>query len=298
MPNLQGSLVSSAKPQSKESELSTSPSQCRPSLPITVKALRYENPCTSFGSALPPMFHTQSVPTASPLNQESVQHCEPPVQGNGFYQPNTRENISEQLYEPQGQNRNNTTNHVVYMQEGNMEHLEDQRRHISNTTSQSACTNNNTDQVPLARTASESMAEDLSNNASSHRSMLREAALNKFRLKRKERCFEKKVCFFTVSIILWQRFSLVYADFNLLPMYYRFGMKAERNLQSSVLEWRDNLYVKCNKIPWLQRNMVDTLIIIEFLSVLVCSIRLLENFVFHSPYRQQPLYVYMLPNNK
>ncbi|KAI9110702.1 hypothetical protein K1719_018140 [Acacia pycnantha] len=193
MRNLQGSIVSSAAPQSKESELTTSPSQCRLSHPIPVKAVRCDNPCTAYGSALPPMFCTRSGPALTTLNPDSIPHREPTFQVNGFCQSNTRESSSEQLYEPQAQNGNNTTNHIVYMQEGNLEHVEDRRRHISPTTGQSACTNSNADQVAIARAASESMTEDLTNNTSSHRSILREAALNKFRLKRKERCFEKKV---------------------------------------------------------------------------------------------------------
>ncbi|XP_028806727.1 two-component response regulator-like APRR5 isoform X2 [Neltuma alba] len=191
MPNFQGSIVSSATQQSKESELPTSPSQRRLSLPIPVKAVRYDDPCATYGSALPPMFCTQSGP-ASTLNPELVPHREPTFQVNGFYQSNTKEESSEQRYDPQGKNGSNTTGHVVYMQESNLEHVEDQR-HISPTTGQSACTNSNADQVAMARAASESMTEELSNNGSSHRSRLREAALNKFRLKRKERCFEKKV---------------------------------------------------------------------------------------------------------
>lgn len=191
MPNLQGSIVSPATPQSKESELTTSPSQGRLSLPIPVKAVRYDDPCTAYGSALLPMLCTQSGPAAT-LNQDLVPQREPTFQVNGFYQSDTKENSSELLYKPQGQNANNTTSHVVYMQESNWERAED-RRHVSPRTGQSACSNSNADQVAIVRAASESVTEDVIKSGSSHRSIQREAALNKFRLKRKERCFEKKV---------------------------------------------------------------------------------------------------------
>nr|KYP38611.1 Two-component response regulator-like PRR95 [Cajanus cajan] len=120
---------------------------------------------------------------------------------------------SEQLYEPCGPNGNNTQNHIVYTQEHKSEHAED-RGHISPTTDQSVsssfCNGNashlnsigygsncgsssNVEQVTTVMAASEAKNEDLTNNGNSHRSIQREAALNKFRLKRKERCYEKKV---------------------------------------------------------------------------------------------------------
>ncbi|KAJ7965245.1 Two-component response regulator-like [Quillaja saponaria] len=51
----------------------------------------------------------------------------------------------------------------------------------------------NVDQVAAARVAAESKNEDFTNNGNSHRSVLREAVLSKFRLKWKEICYEKKV---------------------------------------------------------------------------------------------------------
>ena len=58
----------------------------------------------------------------------------------------------------------------------------------------SACGSNNVDQVAIFRAAPESKNEDsFFNHSGNNRSIQREAALNKFRLKRKDRCYEKKV---------------------------------------------------------------------------------------------------------
>ncbi|KAF7816622.1 two-component response regulator-like APRR5 isoform X1 [Senna tora] len=210
-PTMQRSFMSPTTAQSKESELATSHSQQGHSLPIPVKGIRFNDLCKAYGSVLPPMFSTQSGPPSIP--RSSAVHLEPTFQANAYYHANIKENSSEQLFEPRGQNGNNPPNHVVYLQDHKLEQVED-RGHISPATDQSGSSsfcnenlsrmnsigygsncgsNSNVDQAPIVRTASEVRNEDLTNNASSHRSIQREAALNKFRLKRKERCYEKKV---------------------------------------------------------------------------------------------------------
>ncbi|XP_061364055.1 two-component response regulator-like APRR5 isoform X2 [Gastrolobium bilobum] len=211
-PSMQRCIMSPATAQSKESEFATSHSQQGHSLPIPVKGVRFNDLCTPYGSVLPPMFQTQSGPPSMP-SPSSVVLLQPTFQVNAFYQSNTKENGSEQLYEPRGQNGNSAPNHIVYTQELRQEHAED-RGHISPATDQSVsssfCNGNasqlnsigygsncgsssNVDQVAIVRAASEGKNEDLTTNGNSHRSIQREAALNKFRLKRKERCYEKKV---------------------------------------------------------------------------------------------------------
>ncbi|RDX94314.1 Two-component response regulator-like PRR95 [Mucuna pruriens] len=209
-PSMQRGIMSPTTVQSKESELATSHSQQGHSLPIPVKGVRFNDLCTAYGSVLPSVFRTQSGPPAP--SPSSVVLLEPNFQVNAFYQSNTKE-CSEQLYEPRGPNANNTQNYIVYTQEHKSEHAED-RGHISPTTDQSVsssfCNGNashlnsigygsncgscsNVDQVTTVRATSEGKNEDLTNNGNTHRSIQREAALNKFRLKRKERCYEKKV---------------------------------------------------------------------------------------------------------
>ncbi|XP_004502761.1 two-component response regulator-like APRR5 isoform X2 [Cicer arietinum] len=212
IPSKQKCIVSPATAQSKESELATSHSQQGHSLPIPVKGVRFNDLCMAYGSALPPGFRTQSGPPSTP---GSVTILEPNFQAEAFYQSNGKENNAEQPYEPRHSNGNNARNQIVYTQEHKSEHAEDQRL-ISPTTDQSVSSsfcngnashlnsigygsncgsNSNVEQVATFRTAtvSEGKNEELTNSGYSHRSILREAALNKFRLKRKERCYEKKV---------------------------------------------------------------------------------------------------------
>jgi len=219
-PGMQRCIVSPTTVQSKESEVATSHSQQGHSLPIPVKGVRFNDLCTAYRSVLPSMFSTQSGPQAMP-SPSSVVLLEPNFQ-NAFYQSNIKESSSEQLYQPLGPNGNSSQNHIVYTQEHKPEHAED-RRHFSPTTDQSVsssfCNGNashlnsigygsncgsssNADQVTVVRVASESKNEDLTNNVNNHRSIQREAALNKFRLKRKERCYEKKVHHYPLNIII------------------------------------------------------------------------------------------------
>ncbi|KAK7350939.1 hypothetical protein VNO77_10007 [Canavalia gladiata] len=211
-PSMQRCIMSPATVQSKESELATSHSPQGHSFPIPVKGVRFNDLCTGYGSVLPSVFRTQSGPPSMP-SPSSVVLLEPNFQVNGFYRPNMKESSSEQPYEPHGPNANSTPNHIVYTQEHKSEHAED-RGHISPATDQSMSSsvcngnanhlnsigygsncgsNSNIDQVTTVRAASDGKNEDLTNIGNSHRSIQREAALNKFRLKRKERCYEKKV---------------------------------------------------------------------------------------------------------
>ncbi|CAL0305382.1 unnamed protein product [Lupinus luteus] len=211
-PNMQ-SIMPPATAQSKESEFANSHSQQGHFFPIPVKGARFNDLCADYGSIPPPIFCTQSGPPSMPSPQ-SVVLLEPTFQLNAFYQSNIRENSSHQLSEYCGPNRNSTPNHMAYTQGHRSEHAED-RGHISpandRSVSSSLCNgnasnlnnvgygsncgnNSNIDQVAIVMAASdEGKNEDLTNNGTAYRSTLREAALNKFRLKRKERCYEKKV---------------------------------------------------------------------------------------------------------
>ncbi|KAM3729628.1 hypothetical protein ACB098_12G027300 [Castanea mollissima] len=211
----QRSIISLAAGHSKESEVATSCSQQRVfPVPIPVKGIRVNNLYTGFGSALPPMFCTQSgsSPTPSP---NSVPQQEPSFQMNILYQSSLENNNFEQQCDPHGQNTNDAANQNVYKQEHKLDPLEDQG-HLSSATDQSASSsfcnggvshhnsigygsgcgsNSNVDHVAFVGAAPESKNEEgfYPQNGSAHRSIQREAALAKFRLKRKERCYEKKV---------------------------------------------------------------------------------------------------------
>lgn len=206
----QRSIISLATGQSKESEVATSCSQQRVfPVAVPVKGIRINNLCTGFGSVLPPMFCTQSGPSPTP-SPSSVAQQEPSFQMNILYRSNLENNNFEQQYDPVRQNTNDAVNQTIQKQEHKLDPLEN-RGHISPTTDQSASSsvcnggvshhnsigygsNSNVDHVNFVG-ASESKNEEgfFPQNGSSHRSIQREVALAKFRLKRKERCYEKKV---------------------------------------------------------------------------------------------------------
>ena len=130
----------------------------------------------------------------------------------------------------------NSTNQAMHKLDHKLDSLED-RGHISPATDQSASSsfcngavsrlnsmgygsacgsNSNVDQVTAGRAAAESKNEEgLFPSNGNLRSIQREAALNKFRLKRKDRCYDKKVRY-----------------------------ESRKNLQNSVPESKDNLFVK------------------------------------------------------
>ncbi|KAI3819001.1 hypothetical protein L1987_12823 [Smallanthus sonchifolius] len=126
-------------------------------VPIPVRGSRFENPCAAYGSVLPP-FCVQ--PGLSQMQSPcSSGHHEPMFQANGYYIPN-----QEARNESPPELHNTTEDH---------------------STNSSFC-NGGT----LMRLNSIGSG---SNENNTHRSTQREAALNKFRMKRKDRCFDKKV---------------------------------------------------------------------------------------------------------
>ncbi|KAF9671010.1 hypothetical protein SADUNF_Sadunf12G0002300 [Salix dunnii] len=197
--------------QTKESEIATSsPGQKLFPIQIPAKETRFNNVCNSYGSVFPPIFFKQSglSPMMSP---GSACQQEPAYKVNHFQHLN-HGSTSEQLYDRLGQHANDSTNDSLQKQENRLDSLED-RGLISPATDQSASSslcngaashfnslgfgstsgsNSNVDQVAIVRAASEN-EEGVFTHSYSHRSIQREAALTKFRLKRKERCYEKKV---------------------------------------------------------------------------------------------------------
>lgn len=133
-------------------------------VPVPVRSSRFENPCATYASILPP-FCVQPSPCSSG-------HHEPMFQTNPYYIPNQdarNESAPELLH--------NAT-----------ETVED---HSANS---SFCNGGAT----LTRLNSIGSG---SNGNSTHWSIQREAALNKFRMKRKDRCFDKKVHTYTYIFI-------------------------------------------------------------------------------------------------
>ncbi|GAV73260.1 Response_reg domain-containing protein/CCT domain-containing protein [Cephalotus follicularis] len=200
-----------ATDHSDQSRLATSATQHGVfPVPVPVKGIRYSSLCTGYSSVPPSIFCTQSGSSVTPsVSSTSQQHSS--LRVNSIHH-----NIDyEKLYSQFGQNTGNSSYQSMYMHKHKMDLIEDQR-HISPATDQSTsssfcngaisrlnnmgygstcCSNSNVDQVAAGKTAEESKNEEgcFIPNANSHRSIQREAALTKFRLKRKDRCYEKKV---------------------------------------------------------------------------------------------------------
>jgi pseudo-response regulator 5 len=124
--------------------------------PVPVKGIRYDNVShNGFSSFFPQMICTQSAPQGQTF------------QGNS---PNAKTEQTEQM-------------------QANFSSANDQ------TATSNFCTGNNINLLPVNRSTAECGNDNntLVQDGSSNRSTLREAALNKFRMKRKDRCYEKKV---------------------------------------------------------------------------------------------------------
>ncbi|XP_002524429.3 two-component response regulator-like APRR5 isoform X2 [Ricinus communis] len=208
-PSTARAIISLANGQTEESEKAISSTQQKV---FPVNGVGFNNLCTSYGSMFSPIFCKQQS-GASPIpSPSSGSQPEPNCKVNPFRQFNFISN-SENLYDGLIQTANDTANRTLQKQDKELDPPED-RGHISPTTDQSATSsfyngaashlnmgygshsgsNSNVDQVANVRVAAERKNEESTlHNANSHRSIQREAALNKFRLKRKDRCYEKKV---------------------------------------------------------------------------------------------------------
>ncbi|XP_038999391.1 two-component response regulator-like APRR5 [Hibiscus syriacus] len=178
-------------------------------VPVSVKGIRLNNPCNGYNSIIPPIYcarSSSSMPSPSSANQQEPAFCV-----NLFRHSSFEANSSGQLYDRLASNTNQSTNQPL----NKLDSIED-RGHFSPNTDQSASSsfcngslsqlngvaygstgvsNGNVDRVAIPRASIESKNDESfpSPSGSSCRSIQREAALMKFRLKRKDRCYEKKV---------------------------------------------------------------------------------------------------------
>ncbi|KAL3521715.1 hypothetical protein ACH5RR_019864 [Cinchona calisaya] len=177
--------------------------------PIPIRGVRFDNINDSYGSLIPQIYRTQSGLSPMP-SPGSVGHQEASFPVNAFYQLNHRPGNPQQLCSMMVQNTSDTADQNENNDEHKVEKLEDWG-HLSSSTDQSAnssfcngtvnhlhslgCgSNKKIDAVPFRSTAECGNEEAFRvQDGNSIRSVQREAALTKFRLKRKERCFEKKV---------------------------------------------------------------------------------------------------------
>ncbi|XP_031393059.1 two-component response regulator-like APRR5 isoform X2 [Punica granatum] len=204
-------IMSLANAQSGQSEYVPSrPQQLLPA-PIPVRGLRFENLSTEYSSMYPQAYCAQSGPSPVPSPSEGAQR-EPFLRVDSFQQSTCENNTLERVRDTPDPNVCNSSNQSRQNQNHDFkfDSVED-RGHISPATDKSASSslcnggalthlhsmdcgsicgsNGNVNQVPITRHAGESRPVE----ESSQRSIQREAALAKFRLKRKDRCYEKKV---------------------------------------------------------------------------------------------------------
>lgn len=209
----QRSVNSLATGHSKQSELAVSYPQQRPCpVPVSVKGMNLNNISTSYGS-VPHVFCAKSglSPMSSP---NSASQREPTFQMNPMHSSKAEHNNCMGIFDHFGENAVNSTNQAMHKLDHKLDSLED-LGHISPATDQSASSsfcngavsrlnsmgygsacgsNSNLDQVTAGRAAAESKNEEgLFPSNGNLRSIQREAALHKFRLKRKDRCYDKKV---------------------------------------------------------------------------------------------------------
>ncbi|KAK6936614.1 CCT domain [Dillenia turbinata] len=183
-------------------------------IPIPVRGLRFDNLCNGYGHVMPPLYRTKS---SSPQTRSpsSVGQREPTFQANPFHLSNLDTSNSDLHHDPHDHHTNISANQTTHATEGKLESVED-GGHISSATEQSASSsfcngtvthlsnvacgsfcgsNGNADLVQVVQIISENGNEGgfITHDGNCHRTSQREAALMKFRLKRKERCYEKKV---------------------------------------------------------------------------------------------------------
>ncbi|GFP88750.1 two-component response regulator-like aprr5 [Phtheirospermum japonicum] len=190
--------VSTANTQTGQPEITFPYSHHREiSHPIPIRGVRLENTINGYNSVMPSLYRAQS--GSSPLSSPHTPHpTESFPQLSPFYPSDHQPSSSQQLC-----SLDKKIGNSIGQTENKSENLDDRVR-ISPGDDQSGnsnfCNGNKShDGVNYAISVTKAPLE-CGNEESLHvhdgasqRSMLREAALNKFRLKRKDRCFEKKV---------------------------------------------------------------------------------------------------------
>ncbi|XP_075494125.1 two-component response regulator-like APRR5 isoform X2 [Primulina tabacum] len=203
--------VSVANIQSGQPEITLSYSlQRNTSLPIPVKGVRFDSAINSYGSVMPTLYCTQT--SLSPLpSPVSAHHTEPFPHLGSFYSLERQSSISKQFQNHMDQILINAFDQIDNRQGRKLENL-DHRGHsypendqIGNNSfcngniSQhyNKCSGKNSDinLTSVVKGTSECGNEEAIHvyEGASYRSVERQAALTKFRTKRKDRCFEKKV---------------------------------------------------------------------------------------------------------
>lgn len=180
------------------------PQQREISQPIPVRGVRFENVIHGFSTVRPQMYS----PLPSP---GTASHSPSFTQLNPFYPSDRQHSSSQQFHNLLDQRISCTIDQTDSKQGQKLENLED-RGHVSPVNNQSANSgfysgytshhhstgcggNGKINSISVVKAISDIATEEgfHAHEGASLQSMQREVALTKFRLKRKERCFEKKV---------------------------------------------------------------------------------------------------------
>lgn len=178
--------------------------------PIPVRGVGFGNVINPYNSGMPSTYSAK--PSSPPLpSQATTHHSESYPQSNTFFSSDNQTSTSQQLHSPADQrNGCNSVDETENKQGNRFEEFEDQALVSHGTTNQSGnssfcngsgntshhhsqgsgCNNGSINAVKVPSECEESYHPY---EGAPSRAMQREAALTKFRQKRKDRCFEKKV---------------------------------------------------------------------------------------------------------
>lgn len=168
---------------------------------IPLPSTGFVNICSGYSHVSPPMYYTQRE-QSFPAMSTSV-YSKPDIQDSGQHHlpPDETANSSKNNVEPQDNTRHDASTASQNAASGLCDVLRNNDNNESSGSYGGTC-RRSVGNAPLLETnekrrASSSLPEstihDVFRGKDSHRSSLREAALTKFRLKRKDRCYGKKV---------------------------------------------------------------------------------------------------------
>lgn len=170
------------------------------SSPVTapLRDIRAESECTGYGKVVPPVSCTQS--NQSPLQSPgSTGHLEPSSQLNQIQPFNPETSNFRELQNVMDENTHNASDQIEFNKRHKSDHLGDQEHSFSGIlghfNSFNSGSNDNANNAPDVKVSAGlgNEAKLSTHDGNCHRSIQREAALAKFRLKRKARCYGKKV---------------------------------------------------------------------------------------------------------
>ncbi|KAE8708230.1 Two-component response regulator-like APRR9 [Hibiscus syriacus] len=207
-------LTTAATDESEQTEVAASCMEQRLfPVPVSSRDVRSSSQCDGHNSVISSIYCAQSSSSPTPIPSSAKQQ-EPAFHVNLFHHSNFGTNSFEQFYDRLASGTNQSTNKRLYKPDQKLDSIED-KCHISLSNNQSGTSsfyngslsqhngiaygstgvNNNVDQVATvqASTKRKNINDFPNPTGNPHHSMEREAVLTKFRLKRKDRCYEKKV---------------------------------------------------------------------------------------------------------